>query len=148
MAGLTTALSIPWPFQTLKAVSQRPQRHYEYTYAPAHVPQVTLSGGKELLARVVGVDQDRDIAVLQVKNMDGVADGAVTKPLARCSSSADLVVGQKVRCTATQYIFYANFIASRWSQRFYSSSMVSIIKSGCSLRRYLPSAILSGSITR
>lgn len=41
---------------------------------------------------MIGVDQDRDIAVLQAKLDDGVK----VKPLARCASSADLQVGQRV----------------------------------------------------
>lgn len=67
--------------------------------------QVTFMGGTEYGAKVVGFDQDKDIAVLQLgeaaakvaPDVDGPPPAITSlKPLNRCSSSADLMVGQKV----------------------------------------------------
>lgn len=55
--------------------------------------KVTLTGDVEYTANVIGVDQDKDIAVLQIPVTEEVLE---LKPLPRCSSSAELVVGQKV----------------------------------------------------
>lgn len=60
--------------------------------------QVTFMGGAEYSAKVIGVDQDKDVAVLKLgvdadKNPPAAA---VVKPLKRCSDSSELLVGQKV----------------------------------------------------
>eukprot|EP00878_Enallax_costatus_P007128 GHUV01007471.1.p1 GENE.GHUV01007471.1~~GHUV01007471.1.p1 ORF type:complete len:461 (+),score=99.62 GHUV01007471.1:690-2072(+) len=60
--------------------------------------QVTFMGGAEYSAKVIGVDQDKDVAVLELgtdSDKNPPAAGAV-KPLSRCSNSSDLLVGQKV----------------------------------------------------
>ncbi|EFJ46216.1 trypsin family, partial [Volvox carteri f. nagariensis] len=56
--------------------------------------KVTLADGEEFSARVVGVDQDKDIAVLQIGPM-GAAEREV-QAAATGGPSADIVVGQKV----------------------------------------------------
>jgi len=53
--------------------------------------QVTLSNGKQYLARVVGIDREKDITVLKVNDADLTGVNPVT-----VGSSADLEVGQKV----------------------------------------------------
>ena len=52
-----------------------PQTHKPYVHPPTHTPgrhQVTALGGDEYSARVIGVDRDKDIAVLQVSPWPGV----------------------------------------------------------------------------
>ncbi|KAF6260198.1 trypsin family [Scenedesmus sp. NREL 46B-D3] len=60
--------------------------------------QVTLMGGAEYSAKVIGVDQDKDVAVLQmgVDADKNPPPPGVLKALPRCSNSSDLLVGQKL----------------------------------------------------
>lgn len=60
--------------------------------------QVTFMGGAEYSAKVIGVDQDKDVAVLQIgvdADKNAPPEGML-KALPRCSSSSDLLVGQKL----------------------------------------------------
>eukprot|EP00775_Hariotina_reticulata_P001416 gene1416-1758_t len=60
--------------------------------------QVTFMGGAEYSAKVIGLDQDKDIAVLKlgVDSDKEAPPPSLLKPLSVCSSSSDLLVGQKV----------------------------------------------------
>ena len=56
--------------------------------------RVTLSGGTDYAATVVGVDEDRDVAVLKIETKAGTSDAAL-RPL-QIGTSEDLQVGQRV----------------------------------------------------
>ncbi len=57
--------------------------------------RVTLSGGSDYSASVVGVDEDRDVAVLKIDTKDNVKDAQLLKALV-IGTSSDLQVGQRV----------------------------------------------------
>lgn len=59
--------------------------------------QVTLNGGKEYVGSVIGQDEDRDVAVLLIKD-----DADDLKPIS-LGSSSDVVVGQKVYAIGNPY---------------------------------------------
>ncbi|KAK9830249.1 hypothetical protein WJX72_010580 [[Myrmecia] bisecta] len=54
--------------------------------------QVTLPGGEDYAAKVVGVDEDKDVAVLQIERMEGKEK---LHPV-QLGTSSDLLVGQRV----------------------------------------------------
>lgn len=48
---------------------------------PLRLPQVTLAGGEGQPAKVVGYDEDKDVAVLQIDPKDMVSEAPVTLAL-------------------------------------------------------------------
>jgi S1-C subfamily serine protease len=59
----------------------------------AAVVQITLDGGQEFTGKVLGQDEDKDIAVLLIEEKDG--EFTQLRPIPT-GSSADVLVGQKV----------------------------------------------------
>ncbi|KAG7670737.1 hypothetical protein KSW81_004171 [Nannochloris sp. 'desiccata'] len=57
--------------------------------------RITLSGGSDYAATVVGVDEDRDVAVLKIDTKGNAKDAQLLKPL-QLGTSSDLQVGQRV----------------------------------------------------
>lgn len=57
--------------------------------------RITLSSGSDYAATVVGVDEDRDVAVLKIDLKGNAKDAQLLKPL-QLGSSSDLQVGQRV----------------------------------------------------
>lgn len=55
--------------------------------------QVTMTGGQEFKAKVIGFDEDKDVAVLQIQVAD--EEKEMLQPMA-VGSSSDLLVGQRV----------------------------------------------------
>jgi hypothetical protein len=83
--------------------------------------QVTLTEGDEYAAEVVGVDVDKDIAVLKLKMQDDAVKKVKIHPV-KLGTSADLLVGQRVYAIGDALSF----------QRLWSAPHQACVKrSGC-----------------